>query len=130
MEALLKSLPEILKQAASTRLGILALMIIVLAILAYIFFPGADVKIYLDAAAEERARRRANDPAHSGGPAAVADVATALTARDELDRTRKASPLVVADDAVRVDTTEKSVEQVVDEVLRVIRARLDYLRSL
>src|SRR6266853_382156 len=52
-----------------------------------VVFPDADVKLYLDAAPEERARRRATDPAHSG-PVAVAEVATALTARDELDRTR------------------------------------------
>ena len=89
-----------------------------------VVFPRADVKIYLDAAAEERARRRAADPAHSGGPATVADVVSALAARDELDRTRKASPLVVADDAVRIDTTGKSVEAVVAEVLRVVKAKL------
>src|SRR5947207_12666337 len=58
-----------------------------------VVFPQADVKIYLDASPEERARRRAADPAHSGGPAAVADVATLLTERDQIDRTRTASPL-------------------------------------
>ena len=73
-----------------------------------VVFPKADVKIYLDASPEERARRRATDPAHSG-PAAVADVATALTARDEIDRTRAASPLYAAPDAVVVDTTGKSI---------------------
>ena len=59
-----------------------------------VVFPDADVKIYLDASPEERARRRASDPAHTGVPAAVAEVATLLTERDELDRTRTASPLV------------------------------------
>ena len=77
-----------------------------------VVFPNADVKIYLDAAPEERARRRATDPAHSG-PVAVADVATALTARDEIDRTRAASPLYAASDAIVVDTTGKSVDEVV-----------------
>src|SRR5712671_6046143 len=61
-----------------------------------VVFPRADVKIYLDAAPEERARRRANDPAHSGVPAAVSEVATLLTARDDADRTRAASPLHAA----------------------------------
>src|SRR5229473_2991619 len=61
-----------------------------------VVFPRADLKIYLDASPDERARRRAHDPAHSGGPAAIAEVATELTARDELDRTRTASPLTVA----------------------------------
>ncbi len=87
-----------------------------------VVFPHADVKIYLDASAEERARRRANDPAHSGGPSAVADVATLLTARDELDRTRAASPLYAADDAVVIDTTAKPIEAVVKEVLAVVGA--------
>jgi CMP/dCMP kinase len=89
-----------------------------------VVFPHADVKIYLDATPEERARRRAADPAHSGGPATVADVVTALAARDEIDRTRKTSPLVVAEDAVRVDTTGKPVGQVVEEVLEVVRGRM------
>jgi cytidylate kinase len=90
-----------------------------------VVFPNADVKIFLDATPEERARRRAADPAHSGGPAAVADVVTALAARDEIDRTRTASPLIVAHDAVRVDTTGKSIGEVVREVLEVIRKKLE-----
>jgi CMP/dCMP kinase len=85
-----------------------------------VVFPHADVKIYLDASPEERARRRAADPAHSGGPAAVADVATLMTERDRLDSTRTTSPLYAAADAIVVDTTGKPVEAVVDEVLRVI----------
>jgi CMP/dCMP kinase len=85
-----------------------------------VVFPQADVKIYLDASPEERARRRAADPAHSG-PAAVADVATALTARDEIDRTRTASPLYAAPDAAIIDTTGKSIEEVVAEVLTMVR---------
>jgi len=89
-----------------------------------VVFPRADVKVYLDAAPEERARRRANDPAHSGVPAAISEVASLLTERDELDRTRTASPLYAANDAVVVDTTGKSVQQVVEEVLAVIRAKV------
>ena len=85
-----------------------------------VVFPDADVKIYLDASPAERARRRASDPAHSGGPTTVADVATALVARDELDRTRTASPLYAARDAVVVDTTGKSVEDVVGEVIAIV----------
>ena len=88
-----------------------------------VVFPHADVKVYLDASPDERARRRAQDPAHSGGPSAVADVATALTARDELDRTRSVSPLYAAKDAVVVDTTGKSIDEVVRAVLSLIEAR-------
>jgi CMP/dCMP kinase len=86
-----------------------------------VVFPRADVKVYLDAAPEERARRRASDPAHSGGPVAVADVKTLLAERDRSDSTRAASPLYAAADAVLVDTTGKSVDSVVREVLSVIR---------
>jgi cytidylate kinase len=87
-----------------------------------VVFPEADVKIYLDASVEERARRRALDPARSG-PTALAEVATALSARDELDRTRAASPLSVANDAIVIDTTRKAVAQVVAEVLLVVRKK-------
>jgi len=88
-----------------------------------VVFPNADVKLYLDASPEERARRRATDPAHTGVPAAVSEVATLLTQRDELDRTRTASPLYAATDAVIVDTTGKSIETVVAETLALIRRK-------
>ncbi|HEX3704391.1 MAG TPA: (d)CMP kinase [Vicinamibacterales bacterium] len=88
-----------------------------------VVFPQADVKVYLDASPDERARRRAADPAHSGGPTAVADVATLLTQRDELDRTRHASPLYAAPDAVVVDTTGKTVDEVVAAVMRVVEEK-------
>ena len=88
-----------------------------------VVFPDADVKVYLDASPEERARRRASDPAHTGVPAAVSDVATLLTQRDEIDRTRSASPLYTAQDAIRVDTTAKDVDTVVAEVLALVRAK-------
>lgn len=88
-----------------------------------VVFPNAAVKVYLDAAPEERARRRATDPSHSGGPVAVADVGTLLAERDRSDATRAASPLYAAPDAVLVDTTGKSVDVVVREVLRVVREK-------
>jgi cytidylate kinase len=86
-----------------------------------VVFPDADVKIYLDASAEERARRRAHDPAHTGVPAAVSDVATLLTERDQQDRTRTASPLYAAADATIVDTTGKSVDEVVRDVMMEVK---------
>jgi cytidylate kinase len=88
-----------------------------------VVFPGADVKIYLDAAPEERARRRAADPAHAR-PAAgsLADVAREIDARDQSDRTRHDSPLAAAPDAYVVDTTGVAVEDVVAQVLKLVRA--------
>jgi cytidylate kinase len=82
-----------------------------------VVFPAADLKIYLDASPAERARRRASDPAHSGGSTVVAEVATAMTARDEIDRTRTTSPLYVAADATHIDTTQKTIDEVVEEVM-------------
>ena len=86
-------------------------------------FPDAPVKIYLDAAPEERAARRARDPAHRLPPGGVDQVARALRARDRSDRTRRASPLEQAPDAVRIDTTGLPVEAVVQRVMEVIRDR-------
>lgn len=88
-----------------------------------VVFPQADVKIYLDASPEERARRRASDPAHTG-PTTVADVASQLIARDELDRTRKASPLYAAPDALVIDTTQKPVGDVVRDVLGIVNKKM------
>jgi cytidylate kinase len=89
-----------------------------------VVFPAADVKLYLDASAEERARRRAQDPAHAAGRAnaGVATVAAALAARDQSDRTRAASPLTKADDAVYIDTTSLTVDQVLERALDVVRS--------
>ncbi len=87
-------------------------------------FPDAPVKIYLDASAEERAARRAQDPAHRLPPGAGLDeVARALKARDRSDRTRRTSPLEQAPDAVRIDTTGLPVDAVVQRVMEVIRDR-------
>ena len=89
-----------------------------------VVFPRADVKIYLDAAADERARRRASDPAHSGVPAAVADVATLLQERDQSDSTRAASPLYAAPDATVIDTTGTPVAEVVTAVMKLVAEKL------
>ena len=87
-------------------------------------FPDAPVKIFLDASPEERAARRARDPAHRlSQVAGLADVARALDARDRIDRTRRASPLEQAPDAVRIDTTGLPIDEVVRRVMTVVRDR-------
>jgi len=91
-----------------------------------VVFPQADVKVYLDATPEERARRRAHD--HSR-PAPAPDttlavVAQELDARDALDRTRPVSPLTRVDDAMYIDTTGVPIEDVVKSVLTVIESKL------
>jgi cytidylate kinase len=89
-----------------------------------VVFPGAELKIYLDADPAERARRRANDPAHAGGAAGLAGVAGALAERDRSDRTRAVSPLAVAADAIVMDTTGMSIEEVVAKALGFIEQTL------
>jgi len=88
-----------------------------------VVFPNADVKIYLDASAEERARRRAADTAHSGSQAGQAAVAAAIDARDKADTTRTISPLAIAPDAVHIDTTGMPISSVVDQVMGLVRSR-------
>ncbi len=88
-----------------------------------VVFPAADVKIYLDASPEERARRRASDPAHRASSAtALRDVATALAERDRSDSTRAVSPLAMAPDAVHIETTGLGIDAVVDRVMTVVEA--------
>jgi cytidylate kinase len=88
-----------------------------------VVFPGADVKIYLDASEEERARRRANDAAHTGAQAGHAAVAQAIAARDQSDKTRTASPLTLAPDAVLIDTTSMPISDVVNRVMQLVLER-------
>src|SRR5512137_562413 len=90
-----------------------------------VVFPSAAVKIYLDASPEERARRRAQDPAHTAARTQdLAHIAEAMQRRDENDRTRQASPLAVAADATVVDTTGIPAVEVVARVLAVVRPRI------
>jgi cytidylate kinase len=90
-----------------------------------VVFPEADVKIFLDASPEERARRRATDAAHAlgRGGAAITDVASALEERDRIDRTRAASPLTQAADAIAIDTTALSIEDAVEKAMEVVQRK-------
>lgn len=89
-----------------------------------VVFPHAEVKVFLTASAEERARRRRIDLAAQGHALGQAEVQARLERRDQYDSTRAASPLQAAADAELLDTTGLSVEQVVDAiVMRVEAAR-------
>lgn len=74
-----------------------------------VVFPDATLKVYLTASEDERVRRRRLE----GGDAVAAEV----TRRDRMDSTRTSSPLLAADDALVVDTTGRTVEEIVDLVL-------------
>ena len=90
-----------------------------------VVFPSADVRVYLDASAEERARRRLHDTAHTASQAGQAAVAESIAARDRADTTRTASPLTLAPDAVLIDTTDMPIPQVVARVMALVRDRLE-----
>lgn len=84
-------------------------------------FPGAGVKIFLTASAAERAERRYKQLKEKGLPANLAALTAEIEERDERDRSRAASPLVPADDAIEIDSTAMDIDQVVDRVLRLAR---------
>jgi cytidylate kinase len=83
-------------------------------------FPNADVKIFLDADPTVRAERRVLQNG-SQSPEEAQRVQAEITARDERDRTRAASPLIAAADAVVLDTTHKSIDEVVSEIERIVK---------
>ena len=79
-----------------------------------VVFPDAVLKVYLTASDEERARRRAQE---MGAPDRAAEVAADIARRDQVDSTRAASPLTVAEGAVVIDTSGRGVDEIVEEVL-------------
>jgi cytidylate kinase len=91
-----------------------------------VVFPAADVKVYLDASAEERARRRAQDAAHSGGQQQDLErLQDDLVARDHADSTRQVSPLSIAPDAIYIDTTSLRIDAVVERVMKIVKEKLE-----
>ena len=85
-----------------------------------VVLPGADVKIFLTASAEERARRRNDQNIASGLGDDYEAVLADVKRRDHLDSTRKVSPLRAADDALVVDTSDMSEPQVVSHLLELV----------
>jgi cytidylate kinase len=86
-------------------------------------FPDAEVKFYLDAAPERRAARRQAELAAAGEGAELAAIEKEIRDRDRADASRQDSPLVRAPDAVLLDTTQLTPEQVVERMLEVVTAR-------
>lgn len=89
-----------------------------------VVFPDAQVKIFLTASVEERALRRYNQLKEQGLGGNLTTLLEEIAARDRRDASRPVSPLVPADDAVRLDTTGRTVLEVVDAVLSQVSRRL------
>lgn len=85
-----------------------------------VVFPDAELKIYLDASSEERAKRRADDWEDALG---IEKIEAEITRRDRRDSTRADSPLTIADGAVIIDSTVTAPEEVLGRVLEELRSR-------
>lgn len=88
-----------------------------------VVFPEAALKIYLDASSEERARRRYLQLKATGKNVNLAQVIDELAKRDARDMAREHAPLMAAHDAITVDTTDRSVEAVFEQLLLLVRER-------
>ncbi|MDY6826671.1 MAG: (d)CMP kinase [Bacillota bacterium] len=86
--------------------------------------PDADFKFFLDASVEERARRRMKEQQDKGIFMSAEEVASEIAARDRIDSTREDSPLAIVPEAIVIDTTTMAFEEVVDEIIRIIREGL------
>ena len=86
-----------------------------------VVFPNADLKIFLVADPMERAKRRYKELIKKGEKVLLDEIYENIITRDEIDSTRKESPLKKAEDAVEVDTTYKNIEEVKEEILEIYR---------
>ena len=86
-------------------------------------FPEAPLKVFLTASAEERAERRYKQLKEKGITSNIVDLAAEIRERDERDRSRSASPLIPAEDAMSIDSTSMTIEEVVDNILQAAHER-------
>jgi cytidylate kinase len=88
-----------------------------------VVFPQAQLKIFLKADVEERARRRLKQDAREGREATLEKTAYEIGRRDQLDAERKISPLTPAADAVEIDSTQMAADQVVKRIVEIVHTR-------
>ena len=91
-----------------------------------VVLPEAEVKIYLTASAKERANRRYKELIEKGEKVKFDDVYTEIKKRDEADTNRSIAPLKPANDARIIDTTGKSIEEVLNEIYTIVESELKY----
>lgn len=88
-----------------------------------VVFPDADLKFFLTAVPEERARRRFDEERRHESELTFEETLAEINARDQRDASRADSPLAIADDAIVIDTTELSIKEVFSRMMEAIRAR-------
>lgn len=86
-----------------------------------VVFPNAQFKFYLDATPQERARRRVNQLRARGEAVDYNEILSQIIARDHRDASRAVGPLAKAADAIEIDTTELSQEQVIDRIVQMVQ---------
>ncbi len=104
-----------------SRLGLAGRVVMIGRDIGTVVMPDADLKIYLDASAEERARRRHLELLERGEEADYQEILRAMKRRDTIDSRRAVAPLKAADDAIRVDTDNLSIEQVLRIVEEIVQ---------
>ncbi|MBR0427285.1 MAG: (d)CMP kinase [Clostridia bacterium] len=90
-----------------------------------VVFPNADVKIFLDCSAEERARRRFIQNQKEGIQTSYEEILNNVIERERINSTRDIAPFVKADDAIVVDSTNMSIDEVVETILKIIDEKLE-----
>ena len=94
----------------------------------FVVFPDAELKVFLTATPDERARRRHRQNRAAGRDSDLAQVLASVNRRDHLDSTRAASPLRRAEDAVEFDTSDLTVEQVLTGLIELVDQRIGVRR--
>ena len=88
-----------------------------------VVFPNAAYKVYLTASADERGKRRYKQLIEKGINANLLDVIQDIEQRDERDKNREMSPLVVPNDAIYIDSSDKTIDEVVQQVLNLLKSK-------
>ncbi len=91
-----------------------------------VVFPNADVKIFLDCSLEERARRRYKQNLEKGMHISYEEVLENIQKRHKLETEREVAPFIQAEDAIYIDTTHLSIEEVVEKIVNIIKERNSY----
>ena len=89
-----------------------------------VVFPDAEVKIYLDASAQERARRRFEELRTQGSQVTMEGTVSEMEERDRRDKERDVAPLRKAEDALVIDSTDSAVDRVVERIMREIKMKM------
>lgn len=88
-----------------------------------IVFPNADIKIFLDCSVEERARRRYNQNQEKGITSSYEEVLAGIKERHRLETEREIAPFVQAEDAIYLDSTKLTIDEVTQEIIRIVKEK-------